>query len=109
MRSKQYRIRLHFQSNKGVEPPSLRGFLVLELSTEMTDFDSCLAGVDDRAQPARLMSARRCGRGGIDCRDVRDGYARVAIMKEMIDETITCTLHRKITFLHAEIQEQTQT
>ena len=74
----------------------------------MTDFDSCLAGVDDRAQPARLMSARRCGRGGIDCRDMRDGYARVAIMKEMIDETITCTLHRKITFFHAEVQEQTQ-
>ena len=53
MRLKQYRIRLHFQSNKGVEPPSLRGFLVLKLSTGMTDFESCLAGVDDRAQPGR--------------------------------------------------------
>ena len=67
----------------------------------MTDFDSCLAGVDDRAQPARLMSTQRCGRGGIDSRDMRDGYARVAIMKEMIDETIFCTLHRKIESFYA--------
>jgi hypothetical protein len=39
---------------------------------------------------------------------MRDGYVRATILKEMIDEIMTCTLHRKITFFHAEIQEQTQ-
>jgi hypothetical protein len=35
-----------------------------------------------------------------------DGCVRAAILKEMIDEIITCTLHRKIAFFYAETQEQ---